>query len=308
MLGIAIINYNKYDKTVECVKSVFKTVKSEYKIYLLDNASQNNSYDELKAHFGNDSRVMLIKSEENLGYARGNNLCIEKAKADGCDSILISNNDIIFNENTVDTLLFKLRENGCLITAPKILGTDNKQQISVKAVRPSYKEYLMFSNYIIGNFIPKKKVRNHLKKTALKDEGYVYWTSGACFMADMAQFEKIGFFDPYTFLYFEEFIISEKAEKNGMKLLYVPEASVIHFHGASTGGSANLFTRLENFKSESYMFSNYYVISPVRLKIIRLIRCLEVLYTFTKEKKIRDAFTFIKESRKIMKSTPRKEI
>ncbi|MCR5207722.1 MAG: glycosyltransferase family 2 protein [Eubacterium sp.] len=308
MLAIAIINYNKYDKTVECVESVLKTVKSEYRIYLLDNASQNESFDELAKLYSENGKIELIKSEENLGYARGNNLLLERAEADGCDYVLISNNDIIFNENAVDLLLEKLKKSGCFITSPKIMGTDGRQQASVKAVRPSYREYILFSNYVLGNLVSKKKMREYMKKMTPKSESGVYWASGACFMADMKQFKEIGYFDPYTFLYFEEYIISEKALKKGLKLLYCPGASVIHFHGASTGGSANLFTRLENFRSESYMFSNYYIISNSRLRRIRRIRCLEVLFTFTKQKKIKDALKFVKESKRILNTTPKEEV
>ena len=307
MLAIAIINYNTFEKTVECVNSIFKTAKCEYKIYLLDNASKNDSFERLSELFGHDGRIELIKSEENLGYGKGNNLCIEKAKSDGCDYILISNNDIIFKEGCIDLLLDEIKKSGAFITSPKVLGLDGKQQVSIKAVKPSFKEYLLFSNYILGHFVSKKKTREYFKKTAKNVKGEVYWASGACFMADMNQFEKIGFFDPYTFLYFEEYIISEKADLAGLKRIYVPDAEVIHYHAASVDSSSKLFTRLENFKSECYMFSNYWVIPKKKLKTIRCIRCLEVLYTFTKNKRLNEAFAFIKESRRILKSTPRKE-
>lgn len=43
MLGIAIINYNTYKKTIECIDSIRKVMGTDYKIYLLDNYSPNNS-------------------------------------------------------------------------------------------------------------------------------------------------------------------------------------------------------------------------------------------------------------------------
>lgn len=307
MLGIAIINYNTFEKTVDCINSVFETAQTEYKIYLLDNASQNNSFEELSKRFSQDERVKLIKSKENLGYARGNNLLIESAKADGCNYVIIANNDIVFKENAIDTLVSEIKESGAFIVSPKILSPDGRQQISVKKIKPTFKEHILFSNYIIGHFVSKKKTKEYFKKTAAKDRAEIYWMSGSCFIADIKQFEKVGYFDPNTFLFFEEYIIAEKAMQNGLKIIFNPEAEVIHYHGASMGKKANLFTRTESFKSEVYMFSNYWIIPKSKLKLLRFTRCLEVIYTFTKEKQFKDALTFIKESRKIIKTAPRKE-
>ncbi len=302
MLGIAIINYNKYEKTIDCINSIFSTVKSKYKIYLLDNASPNNSYEELFNIYKNENRVELIKSENNLGYARGNNLLIEKAKSDGCDYILISNNDIIYKENSIEILLSSIQNSDYLLIEPFIKNIDGSTQICVKKNRPSFKQYMMFSTYL-HNLVSKKAKREFYSATQPAEFSQVYWASGACFIADIKKFESIGFFDKNTFLYFEEYIISEKALKSGLKIGFEPAATVIHYHGASTGGAANLFTRLENFKSECYMFKNYWKITPKQLRQIRTIRCLEVLFTFTKEKKFKEALSFIKQSSQIIKNT-----
>ena len=211
MLGIAIINYNQPQKTIDCVNSIFKTVKSDYKIYLLDNNSTDNSYEILYSEYKNQSRVDFFKSDINTGYANGNNLCIEKAKKDGCEYILISNNDIIFDENTVDTLLERIKTTDCLAIAPALKSPNGAHQQNIKKSAPDFKKYMMSETYL-HNFDKKEKYQNtYFPKRFEK----VYWISGAVFIADMKKFESIGFFDKNTFLYFEEYIISEKAVKKG---------------------------------------------------------------------------------------------
>lgn len=297
MLGIAIINYKQPQKTINCINSIFKTVKSDYKIYLLDNASADNSFEILYNEYKNDPRVECFESKINTGYANGNNLCIEKAKANGCNYILISNNDIIFDVNTIDTLLNEIKENDYLAIAPALKYPNKKIQQNIKKTAPDFKKYIMSETYL-HNFDRKNKYKNTYFPKKLEE---VYWISGAVFIADMKKFESIGFFDKNTFLYFEEFIISEKAVKKGYRLAVEPAVCAYHYHGASTGGNANLFTRLENLKSELYFFSNYKNYTNRKLKQIRLIRCLEVLFTFTKEHKFKDALKFLKESKKILK-------
>ncbi len=302
MLGIAIINYNKYEKTIECIKSIFKTAKAEYKIYLLDNASQNESLEVLQNEYENEPRVKLFSSKTNLGYANGNNLLLDEIKKDGCDYALISNNDIIFQNGSIDLLLEKIQNEDYLLIEPFIENIDGTTQICVKKSRPSYKEYMLFSTYL-HNFVPKSKKREFALKQQPKTAGRVYWASGACFIADMKSFEEIGFFDKNTFLYFEEYIISEKAVKKGLKIGFEPNAKVIHFHGASTGGAASLFTRRANLESEMYFFTHYWMLNRLQLNFLRQIRCLEVLFTFTKNKKLKDALTYISQSKKIMKDS-----
>lgn len=301
MLGIAIINYNKYEKTIECIDSVFETTKCDWKIYLLDNASANESYDVLAEKYGENEKIVLIKSDENLGYAKGNNLCLEYAKRDGCDYVLISNNDIIFQNGSIDTLLGDIQTGEYLLVEPFIRNKDGSVQVCVKKERPIFRQYMQFSTYL-QNLVSNRKKRAYYKNLQPEEKSRVYWASGACFIADMKKFESIGFFDPNTFLYFEEYIISEKAVKNGLSIGFDPAAQVIHYHGASSGGSANLVTRLANFESEIYFFTNYRKITDRQIKMIRNIRCLEVLFTFAKQKKIKEAFTFIKQSKQIVKT------
>ena len=300
MLGIIIINFNKYEKTVDCIKSIFDTVKSDYKIYLLDNCSANKSLEILNNLYKDNPRVEIIESKENLGYARGNNLCLKKAEKDGCDYALISNNDIVYLENAVEILLDVIKSGEYLLVGPRSYSPDGRMQTSVKKNKPTFSEYMKFSTYLT-NLVPRKQKVEFFTNLQPMRFSQVYWISGSSFIADMKKFKEIGYFDPYTFLYFEEYIISEKAVKSGMKIAYEPKAQVIHYHGASTGGAANLFTRIENFKSECYMFAKYQKLPYHKLRSIRNIRCLEVLFSFIKERKIKDAITFVKQSKKILK-------
>lgn len=298
MLGIAIINYNKFDKTIDCINSVFATVKDiEYKIYLLDNCSQNESFDVLSKEYSENPLVDCFQSEANLGYARGNNLCIEKAITDGCDYVLISNNDIIFEKNAINLLYNDIREKDYLLIGPQMKNPDGSIQKNMKPEKPSFKKYMMSETYL-HNFDKKRKYNTFVVPPKFTD---AYWISGAVFITNIKKFEQIGFFDPNTFLYFEEYIISEKAKKAGLRLGFEPAALAYHYHGASTGGNANYFTRLENFKSEMYFYKVYLNAPNSQLKKIRLIRCLEVLFTFTKEHKLHDALKFVRATKTVLK-------
>lgn len=298
MTGIIILNYKKYDVTINCVESVLKTAGNlDYKIYLVDNGSGNESVSVLSDKYGGFNQIEIISLEENTGYAAGNNEGLKKAAKDGCSTAIIANSDIVFYEDTIKILVNDI-ENGAFIAAPKLVFPNGKTQSSVKQRPFNFLEYIFYETYF-RNFVPKSKLK---EIRLLPDKpSSVYWVSGAVFAVNVADFKKEGFFDPFTFLYFEEYILAEKAKKSGSKILFDPTACAIHCHGASSGGNANLFTRTENLRSEMYFLNRYLHWSKFKIKAVRFVRCLEVLFTFSKEGKKKEAERFIKQSKELLK-------
>ena len=111
MVGIAIINYKTYQKTIECIDSIRDGLQIPYKIYLLDNGSENESAEVLRRTYENAADVRLIIEEKNHGYARGNNICIGEMRQDGCKIGIISNNDILCTPDSIKKLVEDLEEN-----------------------------------------------------------------------------------------------------------------------------------------------------------------------------------------------------
>ena len=292
MLAIIIINFNKYEKTFECIDSIKKSNFKLYKIYLLDNASTNDSYEKLYEKYSEDNDIILIKSEENLGYARGNNLCIEYAKKDGFNYAVISNNDILYDENTLLELYNEIQKKEFFIIAPKVILPNGNIQKSNKINRPSFLYYICHETYINRFF----KEKNY----ALSEKREVYWVAGCCFIINLNMFEKIKYFDKNTFLFYEEYIISEKARKMNYKILFNPNIKVVHHHGASMG-DVNVNIYLEHLKSELYFWKEYRNISNIKLWIIYIIRNLEIAVSLYKRKRIKEYKNFKYKSREILK-------
>ena len=292
-VAIIIINYNKYEKTIECIDSIQKSKYKDYQIYLLDNASTNNSYEILHDRYKGVDKIQLIKSEKNLGYANGNNLCIEKAKKDGYRYAIISNNDIIYNLNTIGELVKKIEKSDYFIIGPKVVLPNGNTQDSNKLERPTFLHYLLHETYF-NNFLKKDK------NIETQKEKEVYWIAGCCFIVDLVKFQEIGYFDKNTFLYYEEYIISEKSKKANYKILYNPNVEVLHHHGASTG-DVNVNIYLEHFKSEMYFWKKYRNINKCKMYILYFIRNFEIKFSLKKRKREEEYRNFKKISKEVLK-------
>lgn len=287
MIGIVILNYNSFKKTFECVDSILSTTNMEYRIYLIDNKSSNNSYDELYNRYKNEDSVVVLQTQENGGYARGNNFGARKAIADGCDSILISNNDMIYYENSIERIYYTLKNSDAFLVGPKVVKPDGQCQISFKRDFYTWFEYMKYETYLAG-FFKNKSLEIPQDVTTVK------WIAGCCFIVDAFEFERIGMFDEHTFLYFEEYILAVKAEKSGLKLCYDPNSTVMHYHGQSIG-KLNIKASIAHFNSEMYYQRIYGRFTFLQLQVLKIIRYVEIMYSYGKVGRVKDICKFFKE-------------
>ena len=93
-LSVIIVNYKVKYFLEQCLRSVERAAKGiDMEILVVDNASGDGSVEYIKERF---PAVTLIASEENLGFARANNLAIKKSRG---EYVLLLNPDTIVPEN-----------------------------------------------------------------------------------------------------------------------------------------------------------------------------------------------------------------
>lgn len=105
-ISFVILNYKAYEEAIACAESVLATQTWEdIKIVIVDNGSKNGSAEQLREHFNDEPRVHVIAADENLGFAKGNNLGIRYAREQfDPDFIVAANSDILFEEEICERL------------------------------------------------------------------------------------------------------------------------------------------------------------------------------------------------------------
>ena len=99
-VNIIIVNYNSWKDTVACISSIINSTYNNYQIFVVDNASPNDDVEHLynwlksnelnsliidvketsvdkKVNLIDNSKIIIFKNDENLGYGAGNNLAIQ---------------------------------------------------------------------------------------------------------------------------------------------------------------------------------------------------------------------------------------
>jgi GT2 family glycosyltransferase len=105
-IGIVLVNLNGYKDTAVCLRSLAKATYGNKVVIVVDNGSMDGSGARLREEFPD---VVHLRSESNLGFTGGNNLGIAYALGNGCDHILLLNNDTIVTEGFLEPLVARLQ-------------------------------------------------------------------------------------------------------------------------------------------------------------------------------------------------------
>jgi GT2 family glycosyltransferase len=237
-VSIVLVSYNTEELTKNCIKSIYeKTEGLHFDVWVVDNASKDNSIQTIKEEF---PQVKLIESKENLGFGRANNLAIRQSNA---KYILLLNTDTILINNAIKILFdyMELPENqnvgGCggqLYNSDMTLqGStgqfDDLQFLFKKCFGLNWtSRFNRFKNIYKKNILKE----NHSQKINIAHE--TDFIIGADLMLRKSVLDKIDLFDERFFMFAEEAEICFRVKKYGHKIMFVPDAKIIHFGGGTT--------------------------------------------------------------------------
>ena len=110
MFSFVIVNWNGSDLINQCLESLTKSNYSNFKVYIVDNGSTDNSIEIINS-FKEKLNIDLIKLDKNYGFAPANNIGINKSMNDESKYIITLNNDIEVQSDTLDKLIKFINSN-----------------------------------------------------------------------------------------------------------------------------------------------------------------------------------------------------
>jgi len=254
LVSIIIINYNTFNITCDCIESIIQhTRKVSYEIILVDNASPNDNPDDFLNRY---PTIKLIKSKENGGFAKGNNIGIAAAKG---NIILLLNSDTILTEDSISVAaeeLLKHNDIGALTV--RLVYPDGKLQHTARKFRSIRNEILDLLRPFLM-LLPYKKRADLMLNQYFKGNYNTYcdWVSGAFMMFNSSLLNLLPDkkLDERFFMYGEDQLWCYQFLKLGLRSFYHANTTVIHINNASTKPSKQLqllkkFLELEIFLYE----------------------------------------------------------
>ena len=250
-IGIVILNYNDYKETKEYVDKI-KKFKVLDEIVVVDNNSTDSSYENLKNM--ENKRITVIKTNENKGYAYGNNAGIKYLK-DRVDYIIISNPDILVEESVIKKLKKDLDEDPNIAIVSPVIKQHGEYSKGWKLPR-IIDEIGLNLTYFHRNV--EKKLR-YDEKRYNSELTRVDVVSGCFFMIRRDVFNTVGNFDDSTFLFYEENILACKLKNINKKSYIDNEVEIIHNESVTINKTMASIKKYKVLKDSQKYFVKYYL-------------------------------------------------
>jgi hypothetical protein len=212
---------------------------SQFILYVVDNASSDGTLRRVSEY--QDPRIVIVPNLTNLGIAEGNNVGIRAALKDGCESVLLINNDTVFDETLLAGLERALSHRQAQMVAPKILYFNDPGKIWAAG---GYFSLLWGSSRHFGIGRPDNG--------QFDEPRFVKFSPACCLLIRKEVFQRIGMMDPAYFCYFDDTDFCYRAYRGGMRLFYIPSARILHKVSSLTGGRESEFSIQYCCRNEVY--------------------------------------------------------
>jgi GT2 family glycosyltransferase len=228
-VGAVVLSWNSLGFIDTCLQSL-RQHEPRVALYIVDNGSTDGSCEHLRRRY---PEAQIIENGHNLGFAGGSNVGMRQAVAEGCQYVLLLNNDTAIDEPFVDRCLDVLaRDPEIGIVGPVVV--EMKQPDTVQCLGGSINLWnLTFAYRGAGSRFERRD--------QAVEVGYVL---GAAMLIRTTVLTKIGFLDEEYFpAYVEEADLCHRAKLAGFKSVVYEGSRIRHQGSASSGGSLTSYRR-----------------------------------------------------------------
>ena len=244
-LSIIVVNFNTKTFLKGCLDSLNKNTKNiSYEIIIVDNASNDGSVDLIKKYKVEDSKIKTIFNDTNLGFAKANNLGIDKAQG---RYILLLNSDTQVNSNVLEDFVSWMDEHQEVgVSSCCLVGSDGKTQ-SNGGYFPNILRVGAWMLFVDDIPLVSKLIKPFHPKPS-GEATQIDWVTGAFMFIRAGVIGKIGCLDERYFMYVEDVDFCMRANLAGYTVWYLPKMSILHFGGASSNSEYSLVSEYKNIK------------------------------------------------------------
>ncbi|MBL0060191.1 MAG: glycosyltransferase family 2 protein [bacterium] len=229
---IAIISFNTRDALRDCLRSI-ERVRDEVNVdvIIVDNASHDGSLDMLKWEF---PHIRVIANSENIGFACAVNQAFE---ASSSDFFMMLNPDTWVAKNSIVGLVeMAERDTEIAVVGAQLTSFEGDSQQSVLAKPTLAKEFLNLlpelKSILLPYFIKSILIRGRERRRGQIIE--VPAVSGGAMLMRSSAFRQAGGMDERFFVYHEEVDLCLRLHKSGWKIVFAPQAQILHYDALST--------------------------------------------------------------------------
>jgi GT2 family glycosyltransferase len=233
-LGIIILAWNSEKRISDCLDSLYIHCAG-HKIYVVDNNSDDKTIELVEKNY---PEVHLLKSRTNLGFSSGNNFGFQHALADGCDYVLLLNDDVVLLEDFISPLLKKIvYEEKIGAIGPVVV--ENYDRNVIQSSGGAINKITLDMKY-------QKKGEIFKRNDNFREVDYIL---GAAILIRSSLFKNTNLFDPHFYpAYVEEVDLCYRVKMLGYKNVIAENYKIAHIGASSASNNSLTYRRVLNNK------------------------------------------------------------
>lgn len=220
-VGIVVVNYNSAAFIDEFCASLNAVDYPDRHLVFVDSGSTDGSMDAIDAAFADATR---IRCDDNVGFAAGANIGVNRCLERDDDYVLFLNNDVTLTPRFLRLLVDAADARTMVV--PKILYYYDHRLISTHAGGFDWR---------LGLFRRTFAGRPDGPETARRRDGLAT-ASFCCALVPAQAFRDAGRLDERFFMYYEETDFIRRAQAAGYRVRYEPSAVIYHRESGASGG------------------------------------------------------------------------
>lgn len=271
LTSIISVNFNQPEVTLAFLQSIKNnTIGIPIELILVDNGSRENHEAEFMAAYPG---LKYLRSEQNLGFAGGNNIGINIAKG---DFLLLLNNDTEISPNLITVLTETMDQNQEIgIISPLILYYDQPDVIQYAGFTEM--NYLSARNKGIGNM-------DHNRGQYDQDSRETAFCHGAAMMCRRTDLSSVGLMAENYFLYYEELDWCEQFKRAGKKIWFTGQTKIYHKESMSVGKESMIKTYFMTRNRMLFIRRNTSLLNTLLFSCFYIgIACPKQIFTYLKK-------------------------
>jgi len=248
LIGVVTVTFNSESFLPEFFASCRTQTLANFRLYAIDNASRDGSAAALLQEAKTEPRLHVIVNKDNVGVAAGNNQGILQALADGCEWVLLLNNDTLFSPALFQQLLDACEQQQWPVVVPKMYFDAPRDSVwygggYFNTVRGHTGYHLRMGEKDLGQFDTPTTMD---------------YAPTCCMLVKRSVFETIGLMDETYFVYFDDTDFCWRLRQHKQALGYWPAATLVHKVGGSTGGVTSPFTVRITARNRLYFLRKHF--------------------------------------------------
>jgi len=234
-LSIIIVNWNTSDLLQQSLRSFLSSPPPcSLEVIVVDNNSTDDSVVQVKKNF---PTVKIICNQENLGFAKANNLAIEQAQ--GKYILLLNSDTILESPQTLCKMIDFMNKHpetgacGCKLVFP-----DGSHQVGDAGFKPTPTSIMNYA-LLLSRIFPHQFKSVFLNSEKIRGVKHVDWISGADFMVRSEILPEVGLLSEENFMFAEDIEWGCRIKSYGYEVAYLADIKIIHLQGASSRKKTN---------------------------------------------------------------------